>query len=121
VLELHPDGLAAARARATKGQCIFCEEPVPPSRGRPRFICGTEECRKTYVRAYARDRRHGDGHRVNVPPGWRVRWYCGCGKNLGHGFFRARHRWLCLFSRAAWPLVVVPRGAAPAPAAMAAA
>lgn len=54
----HPDGLAAAKAAAIPGCCIFCEEPI---RGRAdRVTCGGKDCTRAYFRAWHRDaqRRH---------------------------------------------------------------
>lgn len=60
----HPDGLAAAKAAATPGLCLFCEEPVAgrnylcvalkaqPRRGEPGY-----ECFRAWQRAYYRDHR----------------------------------------------------------------
>lgn len=49
----HPDGLAAAKACATPGLCIFCEEPVIEGR----VQCGSKECTAAYFRAWHRDAR----------------------------------------------------------------
>lgn len=49
----HPDGLTRAKALATRGLCLFCEEPV----GRGGLMCGSEGCRAAYYRAWHRDAR----------------------------------------------------------------
>ena len=51
-----PNGLVAAKARATPGQCVFCEEPL---RGQQRVLCASMECRRALNSAYVRDRRRG--------------------------------------------------------------
>lgn len=58
----HPDGLARAKACATPGWCVFCEEPTSgarycfggwqPRRGEPGY-----ECFRAFQRAYYRDVR----------------------------------------------------------------
>jgi hypothetical protein len=99
----HPRGLAAIRAASTLGLCLFCSAPLPEAPGRQALICGSAPCRRAYIAAYYRDRRAG-APRVNTPPGWRIRWICGCGRSYVAESFKA-HR--CLFWREAWPVVTV--------------
>lgn len=62
----HPDGLAAAKACAIPGACLFCEEPLPHARWSPKratmvrhakLICESKECTAAYLRAWHRDAR----------------------------------------------------------------
>lgn len=48
----HPDGLAAAKAAATRGLCLFCDDPV--ARGK-RLLCRSPDCERAYYRAWHRD------------------------------------------------------------------
>lgn len=38
------------------GFCPFCQDPLPPSRTKPRLTCSTFECRQSYARLYGAER-----------------------------------------------------------------
>lgn len=107
----HPDGLAAAKACAIPGLCLFCESELAALRvpGRPRIMCGEHECMLAYWRAWKKDQRAGAGR--GVPLAF-VRHHCGCGRSYCGEYFRRFHLPRCLFAAQAWPVVVVPARAA---------
>ncbi len=66
----HPDGLAAAKACATPGICLFCDDPVRSftDGGPHQLTCGDAACKAAYQRAWHRDaqvrhpERYGSGY-----------------------------------------------------------
>jgi hypothetical protein len=56
----HEDGLARLYATAEEGTCAVCMEEIKVilPQGGKRKICEREECRRTRIRLYFRDRRN---------------------------------------------------------------
>lgn len=49
--------LAQLRAEVAVDRCMFCEEPLPPLKNRPRVMCEADWCLKSYHRVYGQERR----------------------------------------------------------------
>lgn len=60
---LHPDGLAAAKACATPGICLFCDDPIAPPK---RLLCSSPECTAAYYRAWHRDAKAAHPERYDT-------------------------------------------------------
>ena len=57
----HPEVVANVYAETRPGLCPGCDGPIPApllkTRGRPKKLCGLEECLRAYHRAYCAFRR----------------------------------------------------------------